>query len=357
MPGHISEVAYSRGNTHDFIEFAVTVNTDVSSYSVLVYGSDGYVDETLSLGTSVARVAGKDVYLVDSNTTGFNGIGGSDAIAIIDDLGNVVQFISFGGTVTANDGAASGSTSTNIGTTTGNRSLQSDNGGTSYFVQDTPNAGTIPCFAPGTMIETPNGPRSVESLKPGNQVLTLDHGPRAILWTQSVKQKFTCDGIEDKPILIRAGALGPGRPKQDLVVSPQHRVLVGAFGQLPAAFDQEAFVPAKALTGLRRVRAMRGRETMTWVHFACARHEIVIANGCLTESLLLGPMVLNGLGNEDLGELAGIYGRWKSGASLNGPPARKCLKVSHVRGEIERNRPAHCNVELNRLEARERMTA
>jgi len=38
----------------------------------------------------------------------------------------------------------------------------------------------VVCYAPSTLIDTPNGPRTVESLRPGDLVLTVDLGPQPI---------------------------------------------------------------------------------------------------------------------------------------------------------------------------------
>ena len=43
----------------------------------------------------------------------------------------------------------------------------------------------MPCYAPGTMIDTPDGPRAVETLQVGDLVMTLDHGPQSIRWVRS----------------------------------------------------------------------------------------------------------------------------------------------------------------------------
>ena len=107
------------------------------------------------------------------------------------------------------------------------QSLQSDNGGTSYYTQTAPNAGTVPCCAPGTLIDTPDGPRAVETLQPGDRVATLDNGPQEIRWVRSSDQPLEAAEKDAKPVLIAASALGGKLPAQDLIVSPQHRILVG----------------------------------------------------------------------------------------------------------------------------------
>jgi len=198
--------------------------------------------------------------------------------------------------------------------------------------------GSVPCYAPGTMIGTPAGPRAVETLRPGDPVMTLDHGPQAIRWTHSGEHPLEEAEDDARPVEIKAGALGRNLPLCDLIVSPQHRILVGAAGQLPGMFSREAFAPAKSLTAVPGIRHMKGLTRITWIHFACDRHEIVTANGCLSESLLLGPMVVNGLPPAERRALARQFGPAPApGAALNGPPARDCLIVSAVKRQLARH--------------------
>ena len=193
------------------------------------------------------------------------------------------------------------------------------------------------CFLKGTLIATPTGPRAVETLKPGDHVVTLDRGAQPIRWTHSDTHALEETSADDKPILIKAGALGTGVPARDLVVSPQHRILVGRAGQLQAAFATEAFAPAKSLIPLRGIREMKGKTQVTWIHFACDRHEIVFANGGWSESLLLGPMVMNRLSDKERRALTDIFGPAPTpDAALNGPPSRECLKVVEVRRILAR---------------------
>ncbi|WP_301069438.1 Hint domain-containing protein [Pseudooceanicola sp.] len=191
------------------------------------------------------------------------------------------------------------------------------------------------CYAEGTLIKTPEGERRVESLTPGDRVNTLDHGPQTVRWTRS--HTHPLDGREDatNPVLVKAGALGRNLPAYDLVVSPQHRILVGGGGQLQRVFASEAFVPAKSLTELPGIRRMRRKREITWVHFACDRHEVVTANGGLAESLLLGPLAMTALNAAERQEVTEIFGAALTpDAALNGPPARDCLTVSAVKRNL-----------------------
>lgn len=338
MPTHISELSYSGSGASDFIEIATTAGTDLSGYSIYLYGSDGLLDEgPISLGSVQSTNAGKDVYVVDNTgAQSFANLHPSQGIAVVDELGNVVQFISFdGNTITASAGPANGLTTTEIGTATSGDSLESTDGGSSYSVQSSPSEGTIPCYAPGTLIDTPEGPRAVESLRPGDLVDTVDHGPQVVRFVRSGDHSLEDAEIDDKPVLIKSDALGAGRPAHDLIVSPQHRILVGGGGQLTQYFESEAFAPAKALSGLPGIRHMTGKSQVTWVHFACDRHEVIIANGCFSESLLLGSMVVNGMTPSERDTVTDVYGSAPSDdAAINGPATRRCLYVGEVRQHL-----------------------
>lgn len=207
----------------------------------------------------------------------------------------------------------------------------------SNFEQATFNA---VCYAPGALVETPLGPQPVETLRPGDLISTLDAGPQPVLWVRSRGQALVGAAKDTRPVLIRAHAFGQGIPGRDLVVSPQHRILVGGGGQLERVFDEEYFVPAKALTKLPGVRHMRGKQHVTWVHFALARHHVVRVNGLLSESLFLGPMALSALTQRDREAVQEIFGsQLLYGTSLNGPPARKFLNVTQTWRQLDGTRP------------------
>ncbi|WP_281859662.1 Hint domain-containing protein, partial [Litoreibacter halocynthiae] len=193
----------------------------------------------------------------------------------------------------------------------------------------------IVCFAAGTLIDTVDGQKAVETLQAGDLVMTLDQGPKPVLWLRASNQPLDNAPDDGKPVLISAGALGPGCPCTDLVVSPQHRIFVGG-GQLGELFEGEALAPAKSLTRLPGIRHMRGKRDITWVHFSCEKHEVVFSNGCLTESLLLGPMVTNGMTGTERREVSKVFGCSPSrSATLNGPPARNLMTVQDARMVIE----------------------
>ena len=340
MPGYISEVDYDGGAASNFVEVVVPAGTDVSAYSLVIYDNDGTIIETFSFGTPAFSISGNDVYLFDDNDPNWVDIHNNEAIALVDDTGTVLQFIAFKDPVTAVEGPADGQSATQIGEHSGgDESLVTSDGGSSYGTTTTSTPGTIPCFALGTLISTPEGPRPVETLRPGDLVNTLHGGHAPVFWFRQSTHWFDGPEAEGRPILISAGSLGPDRPQSDLVVSPQHRVVVGSEHQLPTLFNDHCFVPAKALTGLPGIREMRGKDRITWVHFACKPHQVVTSNGCHTESLFLGPMVTNRLTVREMHEIEQLFGPLGQNG-WNGPLALPAVSVGRARRIIEKGRKA-----------------
>ena len=151
------------------------------------------------------------------------------------------------------------------------------------------------CFASQTRIETAHGPVQVENLQVADQVLTYHHGYQPIRWIGSCS--VTAAQLEAnpnlKPILIRADALGPGYPTQDLIVSPQHRILVSSAVAMRMFGCREVLVPAKKLLALDGVDICdQNPDGVQYWHFLFDDHQVVWSNGAPTESLFTGPEAL-----------------------------------------------------------------
>ena len=153
------------------------------------------------------------------------------------------------------------------------------------------------CFAAGTLIETEHGPRPVETLTAGTRLRTLDHGLQTLRWTGAMPVS-TAEMRADprlRPVRIRAGALGPGRPARDLRLSRQHRVLL----RIPAAREafggDEILIPAARLTALPGIRVEDRPRAVVYYHVLLDRHEVIFSDGAATESMLPAPRALQAL--------------------------------------------------------------
>ncbi len=134
----INEFHYDNSGTdrNEFVEVAGTAGTDLSGWTIVGYnGSGGSAYATKSLGGTIPnQEAGFGTVSVN-----FSGLqnGSPDGLALVDDAGQVVQFLSYEGSFTATGGPAAGQTSTDIGiaetTSTPRRySLQLRGSGSSY---------------------------------------------------------------------------------------------------------------------------------------------------------------------------------------------------------------------------------
>ncbi|GAB5445998.1 Hint domain-containing protein [Gymnodinialimonas sp.] len=187
-------------------------------------------------------------------------------------------------------------------------SIQRDaNGDLVEGTPDPDDSGPV-CFVKGTQILTATGPRPIEDLAPGDLIVTRDNGPQTLRWIGSSAQSRAalCAAPHLRPIRIATGALGKGLPTRDLLVSPQHRILVQSRIAERMFGPGGVLVPAVKLLPLPGVTRM-GPAPVTYYHLLFDRHEIVFSEGSATESLYLGPMARETLGADALAEIAALF--------------------------------------------------
>ncbi|MFO7919661.1 MAG: Hint domain-containing protein [Nioella sp.] len=167
----------------------------------------------------------------------------------------------------------------------------------------------VPCFTPGTLVDTPSGPVPVETLAPGDLVETLDSGARPVRWVGQVTLT-RADLAADpslRPVLIRAGAFGLGRPARDMRLSPQHRLLLSG-SRVPLLFGEaEVLVAARDLVDDHRILRDHAATGVTYIHFVFDLHEIVRADGLAAESYRPGPQTLPALPDSSRAELLRLF--------------------------------------------------
>ncbi len=186
----------------------------------------------------------------------------------------------------------------------------------------------VPCFTPGTAVATPRGERLVEELRVGDKIITRDNGIQEIRWLghKTLDYGQLSRATHMKPVLIRQGSLGNGLPERDMLVSPNHRMLV-ANDRTALYFDEhEVLVSAKHLVnnkGVQNVDALG----VTYIHFMFDQHEVVLANGTWTESFQPGDYTLAGIGNAQRGEIFDLFPELRTPQGLGEyTAARRTLK-------------------------------
>ncbi|MCF3972218.1 Hint domain-containing protein [Paracoccus salsus] len=172
-----------------------------------------------------------------------------------------------------------------------------------------PPQSTVPCFVSGTMIETMFGPRAIESLTVGDLIRTRDNGMRWLSWIGSTYLSPAQLDLQPnlRPIRICAHALAPGVPARNLIVSPQHRVLVRSTIAQRMFDENEILVAAKHLVGLPGIEAISPQQGVTYWHMLFDGHEIVLSNGAWSESLFTGTQAMEAVGPQARREILTLF--------------------------------------------------
>ena len=142
----------------------------------------------------------------------------------------------------------------------------------------------IPCFTPCVSLATEAGPRLAGALRVGDRVLTRDNGPQEVRWIGRRQLGWRDLGLNPtlRPVRIAAGALGDGVPAADMLVSPNHRFLAALPGQ-SLTDATERLWQARALIGRQGI-ARVDAQTADYVQVLLDRHELVLSDGCWSES-------------------------------------------------------------------------
>ena len=116
----INEIHYDNIGTasNEGVEIAGPSGTDLNGWNIEFYnGNNSLVYATMSLSGIIPNLENSRgaIWFLKSGIQD-----GPDGIALIDPLGNVIQFLSYKGIITAADGTANGLTSTDIGVTEDN---------------------------------------------------------------------------------------------------------------------------------------------------------------------------------------------------------------------------------------------
>ncbi len=307
------------------IRIGVADVTDDRYDSSLLIAADS-VQTTLVADTDVAEIYPNGTANVDVLANDVNNTGGVLTITHING-----QAVVAGSTVTLPSGLQvtlnADATLTVVGdgdleSHTFTYTVESDTGAvdTGFVTVD-----SIPCFVAGTMIATPDGEVPVESLQPGDMVMTHDDGPQPLRW---IGQRRVQAMGEFAPIHIRAGTFGDHR---DLFLSPLHRVLIrDSLAELLFG-EGEVLVAARDLVNDNSVRRITGGE-VEYVHILFDRHQVVLSEGLKTESFLPGPQTTKSFEAEVIAEITAIFPELDPATGTGySPAARRTLKRFEAR--------------------------
>jgi hypothetical protein len=137
--------------------------------------------------------------------------------------------------------------------------------------------GAAQCYRRGTRILTDRGEVAVENLRVGERVRTVLGGSSApIIWIG--QREVDCRRHPKPwrvwPVRVADSAFGPGRPRGEMFLSPDHAVYVN-----------EVLIPIRHLINGSTIVQV-GVDKVAYFHIELPEHDVVLAQGLPTESFL-----------------------------------------------------------------------
>lgn len=181
-----------------------------------------------------------------------------------------------------------------------------------------------PCFTSGTKIIALGGEKNVEDITVGDRILTADHGFQPVRWVgrRHVSASELAIYPQLRPYVIKKGAFGNQR---DLRVSPQH-------GMARRIGGNETLLRAKnvgEVIGSECAHLDMQCRDVDYFHIMFDQHELVFAEGAMTEAYFPGPSAIGSLDHdarEELlllfPELRDVWTSTKPASVVFGQPAR-----------------------------------
>ena len=245
---------------------------------------------------NITRFGGPDD-LVDSTeaATGFSVTGTANYAGSAPVIGSTVQLV-FGFNDAASQTVSATIQSVDAGNLTANfivadPSLTLPEGPGGYYVRVSKFDGSVlgaidspfhaftyvTCFVKGTRVATPNGTTPVEKLAAGDLVLTASGEHAPVKWIGH--RHLTVSAYPRRemaaPVRIAQDAFAAGVPSSDLLISPDHAVLVD--GRL---------ICARQLVNGASIQHDLSFDEVDYLHVELEQHGILIAEGLTVESYL-----------------------------------------------------------------------
>jgi hypothetical protein len=250
--GHLEFGNTSVDNSNVITSFANTSATTLNTGEIEFLS--GFVAMSTATSQQISNLAWGDQIVFDG----------------ADFTGDVATLDTSTGVLTVTDGSSTILTMNNVGLQTGAQNDLAVFGDTIEAV----------CFAAGTRILTATGERMIETLIQGDIVLTLagdELSPKPVKWVGRRRIDLMTHPRPETvaPIRIQRSAFADNVPHTDLLVSPDHAILVD--GRL---------ICARQLINGTTIRQETGLVSAEYFHVELEAHAILLAEGLPAESYL-----------------------------------------------------------------------
>ena len=134
---------------------------------------------------------------------------------------------------------------------------------------------SLACYHAETLIAVPGGEACAADLAIGDPVLTASGQVKTIKWVgrRSYAGRFLRANPRAHPVRFRVGSLGNGLPRRDLMVSPEHAMLLDGL-----------LIPARALVNGTSIVHEHTLGRIDYVHIELDQHDAILAEGAASET-------------------------------------------------------------------------
>lgn len=150
----------------------------------------------------------------------------------------------------------------------------------------------------GAHVRTPCGQRRIEYIRPGDLIVTRDNGlqPVRMIWMRRLSASQMRGNPDCAPVRLTPRAVGPMMPKCDLLLHPDHQVLIPGYRLADMPDTQCALISAAALAGSSDAAYIdRAAEDLRLMQLVFDSPQIFAVNGLPVASPHLSAETLAGL--------------------------------------------------------------
>jgi hypothetical protein len=165
------------------------------------------------------------------------------------------------------------------------------------------------------MILTESGKVAVEDLAVGDLVVTTDGDVRPIIWIgrRKVATRFA-DPLRCWPIRVKTGALDVNVPDRDLLVSPDHALLI----------DNVLINAGALVNGISIIRETDVPALFTYYHIELDNHALILADNVAAETFVDN---VDRMGFDNWAEHEALYPDGRAIEELRHPRAKAWRQV------------------------------
>ena len=175
----------------------------------------------------------------------------------------------------------------------------------------------------GTSVLTPFGSRRVENLRPGELVVTRDHGPQPLrtVWSQTFDAAEVAADPSLAPIRLAPRALGPMMPRREVLLAGGDRILVPGWRTACKERGVCRLIAAGEIAGRAEgVRVDRSAGAVTYVSLLFDRHHVIQAEGLLVGTYHPTPAAMSTIQDEMRAEIVELLAQLGTSPSSYPPP-------------------------------------